>query len=115
MNEQKRGVTMRHPATRWQDALPTRSGVVGALMCGQIQRDTIVLNDDALYQPKGKVELVDVSDQLPELHRLIDVGQYKDAAELMPNAYSERTGVESGSTSSLAGLYQPFCAIHLRT
>ena len=35
------GMSMRYPATRWQDALPTGSGVVGALVYGQIKNDTI--------------------------------------------------------------------------
>ena len=34
-----RGMVMRYPATRWQDALPTGSGVVGALVYGNIQND----------------------------------------------------------------------------
>lgn len=106
---------MRYPGTRWQDALPTGNGIIGALMYGQIQNDTIVLNHDSLYYPKGKAELVDVSDQLPELRRLISVGQYKEAEELMPRAYAERAGVESGSTSSLRDPHQPFCDIRLRT
>ena len=37
------GMTMRYPATRWQDALPTGSGVVGALVYGNILNDTITL------------------------------------------------------------------------
>lgn len=27
----KHGMTMRYPATRWQDALPTGSGILGAI------------------------------------------------------------------------------------
>ena len=32
MHAQSHGMTMRYPATRWQDASPTGSGIVGALM-----------------------------------------------------------------------------------
>jgi len=54
MNQkQKHGMVMRYPATRWQDALPTGSGVVGALVYGNIQNDTILLNHDALFYPRG--------------------------------------------------------------
>lgn len=43
---------MRYPATRWQDALPTGSGVVGALVYGNIQYETILLNHD-IFKPDG--------------------------------------------------------------
>jgi len=107
------GMTMRYPATRWQDALPTGSGVVGALVYGNIQNDTILLNHDALYYPRGKPAQVDVSDQLPEVRRLIQAGQCREAAQLMAKAYTERTRQEVGSTSTGRDPYQPFCSIQL--
>lgn len=115
IHEQDHSMIMRYPAARWQDALPAGSGIVGALLYGQICNDTIVLNHDELYCPKEKAKLVDVSDRLPEVRRLINSGQYKEAAELMPNAYAEQTGTESGSTSSQRDPYQPVCAISLST
>jgi len=110
-----RGMTMRYPATRWQDALPTGSGVVGALVYGQIAEDTILLNHDALYHPKEPHRTVDVSDQLPEVRRLIEAGRYRDAAGVMPAAYAKRAGEEAGSTSKGRDPYQPFCAIRLQS
>ena len=98
---------MRYPATRWQDALPTGSGVVGALMYGQIRNDTIVLNHDRLYYPKEKKPLVDVSDQLPETRRLISLGQYQAAADLLPGVYAERTEIESGRSTKDPATTQP--------
>jgi alpha-L-fucosidase 2 len=110
-SETNHGMTMRYPATRWQDALPTGSGVVGALVYGNIQNDTIVLNHDALFYPRGKREPVDVSDQLPEVRRLIQAGQYRKAEQLMPDTYAARAGKEVGCTSSGRDPYQPFCSI----
>jgi len=107
------GMTTRYPATRWQDALPTGSGVVGALVYGNIQNDTILLNHDALFYPKEPPQAVDVSDQLPAVRRLIRAGQYREAAQRMPTAFTERTGKEVGSTSTARDPYQPFCAIQL--
>lgn len=109
----KRGMTIRYPATRWQDALPTGSGVVGALVYGNIQNDTILLNHDALFYPTGVPQAVDVSDQLPEVRRLIRAGRCREAAQLMPSAYAERVGAEVGSTSKGRDPYQPFCAIRV--
>jgi len=109
------GMTMRYPATRWQDALPVGSGVVGALMYGQIRDDTILLNHDSLYFPRGRPEVLDVSALLPEVRDLIKSGRYRDAAQVMPAAYAERAGVESGSTNKGRDPYQPFCSILLGT
>jgi len=109
------GMTMRYPATRWQDALPAGSGVVGALVYGSIQKETILLNHDGLFYPKGRLEAVDVSDLLPEVRRLIQAGQCREAAQLMPDAYAERTGTDTGSTNTGRDPYQPFCAVQLAT
>lgn len=115
MNQkQKHGMVMRYPATRWQDALPTGSGVVGAMVYGNIQRDTVLLNHDALYYPRGRLEALDVSDQLPEVRRLISEGKCREAAQMMPNAYAERKGSVVENTSTGRDPYQPFCSIVLQ-
>ncbi len=106
---------MRYPATRWQDALPTGSGAVGALVYGNIQNDTILLNHEALYYPKPPPQTVDVSDRLPEVRRLIRAGQYTEAAQQMPEAYRERSGGEIGTTSAGCDPYQPFYDYYLFT
>ena len=80
----KHGMTMRTPATRWQDASPTGNGTVGAMMYGQIRSDRILLNHDALYYPCEPDKQVDVSDQMPEVRRLIDQGRYQEAQALIP-------------------------------
>ncbi|MCK5119507.1 MAG: glycoside hydrolase N-terminal domain-containing protein, partial [Candidatus Latescibacteria bacterium] len=111
----KPGMIMRGPATRWQDASPTGNGAIGAMMYGQIRSDVILLNHEALYYPRGRGKLVDVSDQLPEVRRLIEQGQYEQANSLMPRVHAERGGAAEGSTSDFTDPYQPFCDIRLRT
>jgi alpha-L-fucosidase 2 len=106
-------MTMRYPATRWQDAVPIGSGIVGAMVYGNIQKDTILLNHDSLYYPNNIPEQIDVSDKFPEVRRLIQEGQYREAAQQFPDAYNERTGTEVGSTSTNRDPYQPFCSIRL--
>ncbi len=104
---------LRTPATRWQDALPTGSGVVGALVYGNIQNDTILLNHDGLYYPNQPAAQASVADQLTEMRRLIRAGRCRDATQLMAKAYTERTKQEVGSTSTGRDPYQPFCSIQL--
>lgn len=113
MRTYKDDMTMRYPATRWQDALPVGSGVVGALVYGQIKHDIILLNHDALFYPREKAESIDVSDRLPGVRRLIQAGKCKEAATLMSNVYAERTGAGAGCTSTRRAPYQPFCSINL--
>jgi hypothetical protein len=78
-----------------------------------MQNDTILLNHDAPFHPKKPPQAVDVSDQVPEMRRLIRAGQYRQAAGLMPVAYTQRTGTEVGSISTGRDPYQPFCAVQL--
>jgi len=111
----KHYMTMRYPATRWQDASPTGNGAIGAMMYGHIRSDIILINHEALYFPRGCGELLDVSDQLSEVRRLIDEGKYNDAAKLMPSVHAKRGGMSEGSTSDYTDPYQPFCDIRLRT
>ncbi|MBM3242256.1 glycoside hydrolase family 95 protein [Candidatus Poribacteria bacterium] len=113
--KQKHQMIMRSPATRWQDASPTGNGAIGAMMYGQIRSDVILLNHEALYFPRGREELLDVSDQLPKVRHLIAQGKYQEAANLMPQTHAERGGMPEGSTSDYTDPYQPFCNIRLRT
>ena len=117
MSEQStpRGMTMRYPATRWQDALPTGSGIVGAMVYGNIEAETILLNHDGLFYPKDSPPLIDVSDQLPKVRRLIEQGRCREAAQVMPTAYAQRSGTETGSTSAGRSPYQPLGAVRIAT
>ena len=109
------GMTMRYPATRWQDALPTGSGVVGALVYGNIQHDTIVLNHDSLYYPKPGVVSLDVSDKLPLMRDMIKRGQCREAAQMMRTVYQERLKTAGGSPEGTLDPYQPCCSVFLKT
>ncbi len=110
-------MVMRYPATRWQDALPTGSGIVGAMLYGQIVNETILLNHDALYYPRDKAPLLDVSHLLPELRRCILQGRYTEAERLLTDAHALQTQIQPGidCTSKLRAPYQPFGAIRIHT
>ncbi len=101
---------MRYPATRWQDATPTGSGVVGAMVYGRVKSEAILLNHDALYYPTDKPPIVDVSDQFPTMRALVRSGHYRDAAQVLPQAYTDRTGKES---SVRVAPYQPLGVINI--
>ena len=107
------GMFMRYPATRWQDAMPVGSGVVGALVYGNIRRETIVLNHDAHYAPVERPPAVSVADQLPEVRRLIREGSCAEAQRLMPDVFAQRAGRAAGNTSSGVDPYQPLCSLEL--
>lgn len=105
------GMVIRYPATRWQDALPTGSGIVGGLVYGNIQRETVVLNHDRLYYPRVRPEMADVSDKLPAMRALMDRGECREAAQLMRETYAARVD----STASAVDPYQPLCSIRLES
>ncbi|MCK5740432.1 glycoside hydrolase family 95 protein, partial [bacterium] len=102
-------MTMRYPATRWQDALPTGNGTIGALLYGAIHHDTIILNHDALFYPGPRPELHNISDQLPTLRELIHKGHYLEAQKLLQSVHAER----ADDTAGIRTPYQPFADIRL--
>ncbi len=104
---------MRYPATRWQDGLPVGSGVVGALIYGNIQSETILLNHDALYYPTPRIETRDVADLLPALRALVEAGQCRQAAQMGRDVYAERLQADGGGPGSVDP-YQPCCSLFVK-
>jgi len=79
-----RVVSRHEPQTRaaekWDEAMPTGNGRVGALVFGNIQNETIILNHDSLFFTTRKPTLPDVSHHLPKLRELMDDGKYEEAS-----------------------------------
>mgnify|MGYP000912733275 CR=1 FL=1 len=73
------GMVSRQPARRWQDALPTGNGSVGAMVYGHIRNELILLNHDQLWLRTPKPTVPDVSEHLPALRALLDQGRYEEA------------------------------------
>lgn len=46
----------RQPATRWEDALPTGNGTIGALVYGNIVNELVVLNHERLWYPAPRLD-----------------------------------------------------------
>lgn len=85
----KHVMKMAKPAVRWQDALPSGNGTLGALVYGNIQEDTILVNHEALWYGAKTKELPDLSVHLPELRALLDAGRYAEANRLYPGLMRE--------------------------
>jgi alpha-L-fucosidase 2 len=74
----------RRPAdTEWVRALPVGNGRLGAMVFGGVVNERLQLNEDTLWAgaPYDPVN-PDAKDALPEVTRLLLVGQYADAARL---------------------------------
>ena len=103
------GMISYQPATRWQDALPTGNGIVGALVAGSIAHDVVVLNHGALWLRSPAPAVPDISRHLPEVRRLLAAGRFAEAAEVLPRAladagYPQRENVDP---------YLPACALEI--
>src|SRR4028119_1830943 len=78
--------SLNQPATRWEDAIPTGNGPMGALVFGHIAQDCIVLNHHRCWLEKPRDELPEVAPLLPEIRRLQAEGRWKEAAAVFPQA-----------------------------
>ncbi|MHC4647764.1 MAG: glycoside hydrolase family 95 protein, partial [Planctomycetota bacterium] len=66
-------------AQKWDQAMPTGNGRVGALVFGNIENETIILNHDSLFFTTQKPTLPDVSEHLSKLRKLVEQGRYEEA------------------------------------
>lgn len=90
MHTATRSMVLRQPATRWQDALPTGNGTLGALVYGHIRSDLVVLNHEALWFRTPTPELPDVSGRLPELRQRLAAGDWRGAGDLVNKVLGDR-------------------------
>jgi alpha-L-fucosidase 2 len=74
----------RQPATNWTSALPIGNGRLGAMIFGGVEREHLQLNEDTLYAG-GPYDADNTNAflALPEVRRLIFIGQFDDAAKLI--------------------------------
>jgi len=72
-------------ADSWDEAMPTGNGRVGALVFGNIENETIILNHDSLFFTSKKPTMPDVSEDLPKIRALVKAGKYKEAGEYYRN------------------------------
>lgn len=66
-------------AQSWDEAMPTGNGRVGALVFGEVERETVILNHDSLFFTTKKPTLPDVSENLSKIRELMRRGRYNQA------------------------------------
>ena len=82
------GMVLRQPThNRWQDALPTGNGRIGAMVYGNIYDENILLNHEDLWLREDPPELPDVGGRLGELRQLLDDGKYLDAEKFIGDQF----------------------------
>jgi len=76
-------------AEQWDHAMPTGNGQVGAMVFGDVQHETILLNHDSLFIRSEKPVLPDVSEHVPKMRRMIAEGRYQEAQQFFEGKISE--------------------------
>lgn len=86
-----RGMWSERPAGRWQEALVTGNGTLGAMVFGNPSAEKIILNHERLYEPLRDelCPVPDVADVLPDVRRLYLRGKYKEGYHLYYRAARE--------------------------
>ena len=79
--ERAHTMTLSHGTDRWDHAMPTGNGQVGAMVYGNIENETVILTHDALFVRSEKPELPDVSEYLPQVRQMIAAGRYDEARD----------------------------------
>ena len=90
MRNRKHGITLRQPATHWQDGLPSGNGTVGAIVYGNIHDELVLLNHEALWLRTPKRDIPSVSEHLLELRRLFVEGRYQEASKFLYTKMQEK-------------------------
>ena len=77
----RRGMCSLHPADRWEHALVTGNGTLGALVYGDPYRERVVLNHERFNLPRwaSPPEPPDIAHALAEIRRLMLAGRYSEA------------------------------------
>lgn len=78
MGARKHEMTVARAAERWDHAMPTGNGRIGALVFGNIPHETILLNHDSLFIRSEKPVLPDVSQYVPKMRQMIAEGRYDE-------------------------------------
>ncbi len=73
----------RHPAAKWEDALPLGNGRLGAMVFGGIQRERIQLNEDTIWNGRKRDRMnPGALKALPEVRRFLFEGKPIEATKL---------------------------------
>ncbi|HEY0009309.1 MAG TPA: glycoside hydrolase N-terminal domain-containing protein, partial [Tepidisphaeraceae bacterium] len=82
--------SLNQPATRWEDAIPTGNGPLGAMVFGHIVQDWVLLNHHRCWIEMPRSELPNLAPKLPDVRRLQAEGRWAEAAAVLPSALEEK-------------------------
>ncbi|WP_318615679.1 glycoside hydrolase family 95 protein [Sporosarcina sp. YIM B06819] len=85
-------LSYKRAAGKWTEALPLGNGRIGAMHFGGVEVDRFQLNEDSLWSgpPRNKAPQQDV-ESLQKVRKLIDEGQYEQAADETKNMFGPYT------------------------
>ncbi len=76
----RHGTVSIYPAKRWEDSLAAGNGIMGALLAGDPEHETLIVNHCKLWLPLGSREVLpDTGKCLPEMRRIIAEKGYAEA------------------------------------
>lgn len=79
------------PAKDWEEAFPGGNGRIGILVMGNPKEEKIIVNHERLFLPMhGKVKMPEMAEHLPEIRRLIQIGNYREASALFATKSKEQ-------------------------
>jgi hypothetical protein len=82
MTNPQRGFTSSKPADRWEQALISGNGIMGAMVLCRPLEETIILNRAGLFMPLNKpLPPVDTASHLAEIRKMISAGDYQKASD----------------------------------
>ncbi|MFD0961526.1 glycoside hydrolase family 95 protein [Paenibacillus chungangensis] len=83
MNQLNEKLWYRQPASKWEEALPIGSGMLGAMVFGGIMEERIQLNEDSIwYGGPMKRRNVDSGKRMKEIRELLFQGKLNEAERL---------------------------------
>lgn len=80
----ERGFFSKSPARTWEQALVSGNGTHGAMVFGEPEQETVIINHGRLYLPLHQpLPPPDTASILPEIRRLLAAGDYQKSSELV--------------------------------
>ena len=97
INVPERGSVSWLPGSKWEEALLTGNGTIGAMVIGRPHDETIILNHALLYLPASdRLPPINQVSRLDEIRQLLWQGKYAEAAKIP---------VEIGKTEGYQGTH----------
>lgn len=91
-----------YPASQWNDATPTGSGRVAAMVYGKLAEERILLNHEGFWYHGKSQSLPDVADHLSEMRRLMLAGRYQEAEPYLSEQIRKK-GYDAAVSSYMPG------------